>query len=194
MKQSTSMTLHQREVEEKRLLAELHISGVIGERAKSSLLQMHYPWIQKRCAQILRHESDAQDAAQEVAMQVYNHLPRFEKRSSLRTWIGVIALRECICLKRKEARFVIRNHVADLITLHEDISRARVADPNEEADQRVAETLQLLAPNSRDVLHQRFYHELPLGDISQRSNISLSAAKMRLYRALDQFANAYQTA
>ena len=194
MKQSTTVTRDQRELEERRLLAQLHVSGMIGDRAKSSLLQMHYPWIQTRCAQILRHESDAQDAAQEVAMQVYKHLPRFEGRSSLRTWIGVIALRECISLQRKEARFAIQTHIADLIALHENISRAQDVNANRVADQRVNETLQSLAPASRDVLHQRFYHELPLGDISHRSNISLSAAKMRLYRALDQFANAYLAA
>jgi DNA-directed RNA polymerase specialized sigma24 family protein len=76
------VTLDQRKVEEQRLLAQLHISGMIGDRTKSSLLQMYYPWLQKRYAQILRHESDGKDAAQETALQVYSHLPRFEGRSS----------------------------------------------------------------------------------------------------------------
>ena len=40
---------------------------------------------------------------------------------------------------------------------------------------------------NREVLNLRFVHDLPLDAIAQGLGISLSAAKMRLYRSLESF-------
>lgn len=177
---------------EQELLLQAKVSGLVGERARSSLLQQHYPWIQTRCSQILRSEADGQDAAQEVAIQVYRHMARFEGRSSLRTWIGAIATRECISLVRRNQKHIVRSHIEDLITLHEDVLRTDKRT-DEGAEQRVNQALLALLPKSRDVLRLRFHGDKSLEDISRVLDISLSATKMRLYRALDQFAVAYAT-
>lgn len=175
---------------EQELLCQVRVSGLVGERARSTLLLQHYPWIQARCSQILRNEADGQDAAQEVALQVYHNVARFEGRSALRTWIGAIATRQCLSLVRRNQRHTVRSHIEDLITLHEDVLRTD-KNTDEQAEQRVNHTLHSLLPQSRDVLRLRFHGDKSLEDISRVLGISLSAAKMRLYRALDQFATAY---
>ncbi|NND68063.1 MAG: hypothetical protein HKN19_10790, partial [Halioglobus sp.] len=68
--------------------------------------------------------------------------------------------------------------------------RAHVQDA-EESSPRVEAALRALGPKARDVLGLRFYSDLSLEAISAAFGISLSAAKMRLYRALEQFEKAY---
>ena len=49
----------------------------------------------------------------------------------------------------------------------------------------------LSAAKAREVLGLRFYRESSLDEIARTLGISLSAAKMRLYRALEQFEASY---
>ena len=54
----------------------------------------------------------------------------------------------------------------------------------------VRETLTRLSPQAREVLALRFFEEAS-GGIAHTLRIGLSAAKMRLYRAMEQFAARY---
>ncbi|MDX1735312.1 MAG: RNA polymerase sigma factor [Halioglobus sp.] len=183
-----------RDVDDEILLHRARQAGARGERARAALLQRHYGWIQERCARVLRNEADDMDAAQNAAMRIYDNLPGFEGRSSLRTWMSTIITRECLGIVRRGERHLLRDHVAQLILLHEELLRPRQESAESDRDDRVAQTLGNLAPKSREVLQLRFYSDLSLEDISATLGISLSAAKMRLYRALDQFALEYEAA
>ena len=55
----------------------------------------------------------------------------------------------------------------------------------------VSVTLERLGETAREVLLMRFYLGYSLAEIADALSISLSAAKMRLYRALAQFRTAY---
>ncbi|MEN8801096.1 MAG: sigma factor-like helix-turn-helix DNA-binding protein, partial [Thiogranum sp.] len=66
--------------------------------------------------------------------------------------------------------------------------------PDEERyalNQAVATALQNVSDKAREVLLLRFYRECSLEEIATTLAISLSAAKMRLYRSLEQFRVAY---
>ena len=58
-------------------------------------------------------------------------------------------------------------------------------------NQAVAAALQNVSDKAREVLLLRFYQECSLEEIAATLAISLSAAKMRLYRSLDQFKAEY---
>ncbi|MGE5609161.1 MAG: RNA polymerase sigma factor, partial [Bacillota bacterium] len=71
---------------------------------------------------------DLEDAAAEVFSNVYRALPKFEARSSLRSWIYRIAMRTLAHFRRRRRRQVIA-------TLPEDIHDPAQAPP----DQRLAD-------------------------------------------------------
>ncbi len=169
------------------LLRLSRLGGLLGEQALATLLQRNYPWIRARCMQILRNQADADDAAQEVVLKVYQYLPQFEGRSSLRTWIGRIAYNECISLIRRRSRNVVSDHIAELIRIHEHVLRPATGleDINYKQILREVETLQ---PGVRDVIQLRFFGDHSLEDISSMLGLSLSATKMRLYRGLEKLA------
>lgn len=173
------------------LLAQVRLAGMLGEEARALLLQRYYRVIVTRCQQVLRNDADARDAAQEAALKVYANLARFEGRSALKTWISTIATRECYSLLRKRQQQVQVEHVEDLIALQEGYLLASGESGDEAAEERVDAALDQLVPNAREVIQLRYYRDLSLEDVSRMLGVSLSAAKMRLYRALEQFTAAY---
>src|ERR1700756_1183924 len=50
---------------------------------------------------ILRNREDAEDAVQNAFLSAYLHLPRFEGRSALRTWLTRIVMNAALMIQRK---------------------------------------------------------------------------------------------
>ncbi|MGB5743095.1 MAG: sigma factor-like helix-turn-helix DNA-binding protein [Sedimenticolaceae bacterium] len=74
-----------------------------------------------------------------------------------------------------------------LIALHEESYRNPGHEGVFEQSSLVREVLAELPSPSHDVLMLRFYRDLSLEDIAVTLGVGLSAAKMRLYRAIVQF-------
>lgn len=172
--------------EEATLVRLARMGGYLGNQARSELVQQHYGWILTSCRQTLRNDADAHDAAQDAALAMYRALPRFEGRSTLRTWLHRIVHNACISLVRKRQKHVLADHIESLLEIHVQQCLAPAEDHSSDiAD--VQQVLQGLQVNHREVLALRFFSELSLEEISRTLDISLSAAKMRLYRAMEQF-------
>ena len=149
------------------------------------LLQRYRQSLLTRCFLYLKNRQDAEDAAQETELRVLRAIQGFRQDSSFRTWLFAIADRQCHDLARKRARYVLSDHVYELIEIHEDSFRQVVDDDSE--SHLVGEVLNRIPRRERDILMLRFYVDLSLQDIADYLGLGLSATKMRLYRALDLF-------
>ena len=179
------------EYAEASLVRQARLGGYLGEQARARLIQQHYSWIRKRCLQTLRNEAEANDAAQEVALRMYRALPKFEGRSSLCTWLNTIVHHECVSAIRKRQRALLTAHLESLITLYERDQRTTQSGLDIPLI-AVHEALDALPSPAKEVLQLRFFSELPLEEIGVILGISLSATKMRLYRAMEQFKKIYR--
>ena len=63
--------------------------------AFARLVELHEGMVFNLSARLLGDPEEARDVAQEVFLQVYRMLGRFEGRSSLKTWIYRIAVNQC---------------------------------------------------------------------------------------------------
>lgn len=54
---------------------------------------------------ILNDDMEAEEAMQTAYINAYEHLDRFENRSSFETWLIRIMLNECLAIKKKQQRF-----------------------------------------------------------------------------------------
>ena len=93
--------------------------------------------------------------------------------------------RQCYDLMQRRSRRLIDDHLRALIEIHES-SINKTTQPSEHQS-IVNRTLQKLPAQERDVLMLRYHLDLSLQDIATTQGIGLSAAKMRLYRALEKF-------
>jgi len=66
-----------------------------------TIVETHQEKVRSTCFRFLNNREDADDAAQEVFVQVYESLSHFRKESELSTWIYRIAVNKSLDLLRK---------------------------------------------------------------------------------------------
>lgn len=178
-----------------RVLTDEQLVGVFqaeGPRARaravySELARRHRPDLVRRCRARLGNTADAEEAVQESLLRAYRGLLRFRRDACVRTWLFAIADNQCNTLHVRRSRSALSDHLRALIALHEESYRIFGHEGAFEQSSVVREVLAELPSPSRDVLMLRFYRDLSLEDIAVTLGIGLSAAKMRLYRAMAQF-------
>ena len=145
----------------------------------------------KQIIAITRHHEDAEDALQDALYKAYVALPQFERRCHIYTWMSRIAI-NCALMKVRK-RKVLREYslsdqshtddpepikeIPDHKWSPEEICRA------EEWLRHIATASQTLDPVSRHALMLRVNNDYTLEEIADALNVSVCAAKARLYRA-----------
>jgi len=74
------------------------------QEAFRALTEPHRPYLHNYCYRMLGSVLDAEDAVQETYLHGWRAIGRFEKKSSVRTWLYSIATRTCLDLIRRRKR------------------------------------------------------------------------------------------
>jgi RNA polymerase sigma-70 factor, ECF subfamily len=98
------------------------------ESAFRHLIERHRKDLHAHCYRMLGSLHDAEDALQDALLRAWRGLPRFEGRSSLRTWLYTIATNTCLnAIARRPARAL-------------PIDYGPAADPHDPGDEALAES------------------------------------------------------
>jgi RNA polymerase sigma-70 factor (ECF subfamily) len=160
--------------------------------AFARLVALHEGMVFGLAARLLGDAEEARDLSQEVFLQVYRRLGRFEGRSSLRTWIYRIVVNQC----RNRRRWWWRRRHDRSCTL-EALTAAdagRLAAADDEADpfeglarreraQRVQQALLALSFDHRAILLLREVGGLSCEEIAASLGLAQGTVKSRLARA-----------
>ena len=160
------------------------------EQAFARLVSLHEGMVYGLAVRMLGHPEEARDLAQEVFLQVFRSLGRFEGRSSLKTWIYRIVVNQC----RNRRRWWHRRRRERSCALDElsGADEARLgsgaASPfdelaRRERARRVQEALLRLSFDHRAVLLLREVEGLSGEEIAASLGVSEGTVKSRLARA-----------
>jgi RNA polymerase sigma-70 factor (ECF subfamily) len=132
----------------------------------------------------LRSHADAEDAVQEIFIDVWRNAARFDPAvASESTFIAMIARRRLIDRFRKRSREVDTSALPEeLLTADPLEDRAEIV---EEA-QRVREHMQRLRPDERRVLELSGLHGLSHAKIAEVTDLPLGTVKTHARRGLER--------
>lgn len=147
-------------------------------RAYEELMRRHEKLMFSVCLRLLGNRQDAEDITQDVMLKIFSKLHGFEGRSSFKTWLVRVTRNACKDWLKKRA---ISKHYSEALA-NEPQEHSTV----EYEEDRLIGLLKHLSPTDREVLTLRFVADLSLQEIAEMTELSLSATKMRLYRAIDR--------
>lgn len=177
------------------LLQQARAAGEGDLRAFEQLVQRHQRRILADCRYMTKDEVYAEDLAQEVFVKAYFALSTFEGRSSFRHWLQRIKVHHCLNHIKKEERARQTTIDEELSETAEQLRVAPVAEQRAAAmddREQVVRILNALPASLRLPLIMRDMDELSYEEIAAGLGIGLSAAKMRVKRAREEFRERFQ--
>ncbi|MCB0703938.1 MAG: sigma-70 family RNA polymerase sigma factor [Saprospiraceae bacterium] len=145
-----------------------------------------------KCLTLLRDETRAQDAVQDIFTKIFLNLSKFSERSKFSTWIYSITYNYCIDLIRRSKKD--KNLFADEIENPPDLADDEIPDKEllEMEIDRLKAVLEGLPGSDRAVLLMKYQEELQIRDIALALGKTESAIKMKIKRAKERARAIYQ--
>ncbi len=167
-----------------------HQTGESKLAAYQELLRRHETLVFSTCINMLHNVQDAEEVCQDAFLQVYHKIHQFEGRSSFKTWLYRIVYN--LCLNRRKSAMARRNRETTAgETYAQEVEVQQLAYFAATPDDRVPRALSRMAEKERQIIRLRFVSDLSLNEIAESLSLGLSATKMRLYRAMDEFKRIY---
>ena len=164
-------------------------------RAFEQLVEQHQRRIFADCRYLTRDEANAEDLAQEVFVKAFFGLRSFEGKSSFRHWLQRIKVHHCLNHIKKSAGKDRLSIEDEGIEEYDELHVPAVAHQGieKQADrERIAAILNSMPATLRIPLVMRDMDELSYEEIAASLGIGLSAVKMRIKRAREQFRRRYE--
>jgi RNA polymerase sigma-70 factor (ECF subfamily) len=164
-------------------------------RAFEQLMGQHQKRILADCRYLTRDENNSEDLAQEIFVKAFFGLRSFEGRSSFRHWLQRIKVHHCLNHLKKRAGKEMLSIDEEAVEEYEQLHVPAVAHQGVEADgsrQRIEGILNSMPATLRIPLVMCDMDELSYEEIAASLGIGLSAVKMRIKRAREQFRRRYE--
>ncbi len=156
-------------------------------RALELLFERHSEPLLRFLTRTLRHEHTAEDILHDVFVRVAEAAPTFRGESTVRTWLFTLALNKVRSGKRRDA---VENRATEMMVASRPAQHTdHKHDPFEQAQQRelrqrVDVAIGELGADERETFLLYWFGGMNYAEISAASNITVSAAKVRVHRAL----------
>jgi RNA polymerase sigma-70 factor (ECF subfamily) len=154
------------------------------QNAFAQLVDQYQTPVYNLAFRMLGNANDAEDAAQETFLRAYTQLKSFRVDQKFATWLLSIAAHYCIDRLRRR-RFLWLSIEDDAIgeSLASDLPEPDDEALRHENEHQVAQLLEHLSPSNRLVVVLKYWHDQSIDEISRTTGDSVSAVKVKLYRA-----------
>jgi RNA polymerase sigma-70 factor, ECF subfamily len=184
----------------------LHLARRGDERAYGELVAAHRSALHAHCYRMLGSLDDADDALQEALLRAWRGLERFERRSSIGTWLYRIATNCCLQLAaRRPRRRLSLDHAPaaaphtppgeplsesvwiqpypDELLARDATAASALYEQRETIELAFVATLQHLPPRQRAVLLLRDALEFSAAEVAELLDTSVASVNSALQRA-----------
>lgn len=170
-----------------------HINRFKGgdESAFEEIVKAYQDRIYNLCRVSLGNPRDAEDAAQDVFIKVYQNLKKFDPAPSFSSWIYRIAVNTCIDYKRRPAAWRQLLGIFDEGREFPLDARSNLPSPEEmyeskKTGEAIRRGLSLISPKLRTVIVLKEIEGLSYEEIAGVLGISIGTVKSRIFRAREE--------
>lgn len=164
------------DLEESRLITLAQAGLPHDTRCYEQLVRPYVSKIRRYCALILKNQTEAEDAAQEVLIKILLNLTRFRHDKRFSSWLFTIAHNECIDRLRRRREFVDIEHVKDELEMPDNAA--------EDLNELLQQLMPMLSILDQEILILRTAMGFEFAEIADATGMKLSAVKMRYQRLL----------
>ena len=164
-------------------------------RAFETLVERYQQRVLANCRYLTRSPDDAEDLAQEVFVKVFYGLRRFQGRSTFHTWLHRIKVNHSLNFLRKRAGKFFLDVDDQHLQGREELKVAPDAQKKVEGlgeREKINRILDGMSDTLRVPLILRDLDQLSYLEIAEALNLGLSAVKMRIKRAREEFRRRYE--
>lgn len=161
------------------------IVDLIGRGAYSEgfehLLERYEQRLFRLCLSLLRDRAQAEDAAQEALVRIWNALPRYDGRASLSTWVYTIARNRCLtALQRRRDE----DSLSDAqIAIEVETTTPTLPDEPEAGDGLLRGLVDALPERYRSTLTLYYYEDRSIQEVARMLGMPEGTVKTNLFRA-----------
>ncbi len=153
--------------------------------ARELLYRRHAKDVWRILQRVLGYDSELADVHHDVFVQALRSLPKFEQRSSLKTWLRAVTIRVARAHLRARSRrrwlkVMAPGKLPDLPGPHPE-------RPEPLMVRAVYEVVDGLSANLRIAFTLRSFDRLSLAEIAELTNVSIGTVKRRLTAANERF-------
>jgi RNA polymerase sigma factor (sigma-70 family) len=153
------------------------------KQAFGMLIQKHQNLVYTLAVRMLKNPEEAQEAAQDAFVRVYQSLVAFESKSKFTTWLYRIVYNECLGRLRKTKRhFTIIDELVDHSEEPSDFMDGLEIMQEKERANMVKKGLEMLNPAESVVLTLFYLEDQSIKEISAITGSTESNVKVQLFR------------
>jgi RNA polymerase sigma-70 factor (ECF subfamily) len=151
------------------------------------LLQQFKEKVFRLSFSILRNETQAEDAAQDVFLKIWKGLPSYHGDAALSSWIYAITRNTCFTeLKRRGRHPTVSLQALELEAGSESLPALRSADPEQGSEMDVEFLLAQLPEKYRQVITLFYLEQKAYEEVALMLSLPLGTVKTLLFRAKQQ--------
>jgi RNA polymerase sigma-70 factor (ECF subfamily) len=178
---------------EEQQLIERSLKG--DHKAFAVLYSRYYNQVYAFCSRLLRGRFDVEDAVQQVFLEAWRSMGRFEGRSLFSTWLTKIAIHTCLSFHRKSGRMVL--NVGEELDPYDQVTSLLWRDSQRVPDEEVFlserkflvnKLLARMTPKKKVVFVMSDMQGMTAPEISSVLKIPDATVRTRLFHARREFA------
>jgi RNA polymerase sigma-70 factor (ECF subfamily) len=156
-------------------------------KAFEQLITAYKDMVYTLCYRMTGNATDAEDLLQEILTKLFLNIGKFDGRSAFSSWLYRVAHNHCLnFLLRRRTEYTNTDALPDSDAIVDTSTHTTWQD------ERTQAVLESIAPDSRSLLIMKYVMDLDVIEISDILQIGLSATKMRLARAREEFKQMFQ--
>ena len=162
----------------------------------ADLVNMYQDKVMASCMRMLGNREDAEDAAQEIFIKVYDALMRFDPRAKFSTWLYRITMNHCLnVLRGRRIRKVFSIHKKENIEINEIMMAKKQVDQtnqpdvhleDKEREKLIWQAIDSLPQNQKVAVVLSKFGGLSYKEVAEVMENSVSAVESLLFRAKDK--------